>query len=624
MAARRTGKTPPRPTGKAPGKGRRRLLSLESVPSKLKNRWIIFFLLALILTSMWYGPYVVSSDVGRSDTDKELYYFDYFRQNIRAGNLPFFFVTPPRSLAWYPAMLISHAAFANPEVCSFSPTMLLMLFLPLVAFLKAHFAIHFLLGIFGIYLLSKRLDLRLEFALGLLVLVLLNPWFLQHIAIGYSPWINAAFFPLMAALLIPRAKGKYDICWAALINALMLYQGGLHPFVWFNSTALLVVLLYSAKCRTVRPLIRIFAFYCVTVFAALPKLVMTGAIWGGMKQDIHITYHSFEGLWALLTDCTKDPYGSAEVEGFYNVAWYDGSLYMGVFFIVLVALSVVVALYREKWRVAFNELLIPAIIMVIISWGTNWNAVVSTFERTTNLILGKPMWTLRAERYPWRFLFLGVVLISGFAMIQLSRFVAGIKRRRVRVVLSCTAWVLLALIANNLRARNNYFAKIATSRSPTWVDKWDFIKAMDQAPVLTMNQRQIRVKWPDGSINPNRIEIPAQWFAKEGAIVLPWLKRKDATLFHTENCDLDMLTFPKRPASAGKRGPDAWLATNREMTVVRIRDRTKNVVLTYNKNVFWGCMLIGPLAVAGSFVIANVAGRRKIRILAASTDAPNS
>ena len=556
------------------------------VTPRFKNRHIIFFLIAITLVLLWYGPYLISDRLGIFDTKKDIFFFAYLGQSLRTLTYPFFFVAPPPSVAWYPTLGISHAAFANPEVYSFSPDMIFMPFLSPVHFAKLHFGLHFLAGIFGIYLLSDRLKLRLEYGLGLLLLILLNPWYLQHLAIGFFPWINAALFPLIVALLIPKATGKYNLCFAGLINSLIVYQGGIHLFLWFNAATLLVSVVLCLKHRTIGPLVRVFGCYVVTFFAALPKLVLGVSVYKGMAQEILTSCGSLRGLWDIFTDHTINLYKIPEAYNIHNVNWYDGSLYMGIFFIVLVLISIILACINQKWKILINELLIPGIILTVVSWGDNWSRIVAFFDSATEMILGRPIYVLHAEKYPWRFLFITVLLFSAFAMVQLSDFVSRIRKPGLRISVTCVFCLLLLLVARDLWARNHYFSRVATSTTLEDGKGWDIKAHMRTVPVLNSSFQPVLGAWVDGSIGPNRIQIPARLFSQNDIVILPWLKSNDASLFKIDNCEIRQLK------------PQALVA-------VKILDRKKDVVLTYKEDAFFTTLIIGVIGVIISFAMLH-------------------
>lgn len=585
----------------------------------LKDRRVLYFSIAFILILLWYSPFLISKKVGIFDTKKDLFFFAYLGQYLKNFCYPFFFIAPPWNVARYPTLVTSHALFANPEVFSFSPHMIFLPFLSPVHFVKIHFALHFLVGVLGIYLLSKRLNLRLECSLGLLVLILLNPWYLQHLAIGYYPWINATLFPLIVGLLIPKEKRRYDIYLAGLVNALILYQGGLHLFFWLNSTILLVSIVSCLKYRSISFMVRIFGFYCITFFVALPKLALVASVYKGMAQIIKCSFNSLEGLWAIFMDCKINPYKLPEAYRIYNINWYDGSLYMGIFFVVLIMISIVLSCIRQKWKVLINEMLVPSIIIIIVSWGNNWRKIVSFFDTWTETILGRPIYILHAEKYPWRFLFIAVLLMSVFAMVELSSFISRIKKRNIRVTISCTFCVLLFLIAQDLWCRNNYFSQVATSSYQAHGKGLDMKAYFSKIPVLKTDFQPMRVTWQNGNLGPNKIEIPAKFFSQTDIIILPWLKSSDISLFKAENCEIGHIKLPSYIRMNTKKIKNTWLGKDRNVVTVRIFDRKKNVILTYKKGLFFATLIIGFFGLIITFVIPMTFERMKNRCQCSGT-----
>ncbi len=537
-----------------------------------------FALACALLVCLFNGDYLFSLNVGILDWPKELFYFHVLRGSlVEYGQLPVSFMTIPESISNF-STLQNGSFWANPEVVSLSPFMPLLFWFSTLEFIKLYFAGHFLLGIAGTGLLAKRLGFTPLQGVALFTLLALNPWLSQHLSIGYSPYINSLLFPALAALLLCPPRSPWQLALAALVNAMIFYQGALHLFVWFNLAALAVSLGACVHTRSVWPLGRVLWVQACTFALILPKFVATKAEYSDFTRYPGSGYASLEALWGLLTDSTSMLFDLPAAYTRYGVAFYDASLCVGRWFVALTGLAVLAALALRATQATCDSqaaqagqsvqairerplqrcpkaqgqafpLWIAAMasaFFLALGWGDNWTAV-------TRLVP-----TLASEIYPFRWLYPAYMFAAVFTLGALSRVADGLWGRRLGAMVLVLALLPTAL---DLYERNAHFATLNATEQ-------DAFGGFELREYLTHRVVGITgVTLLAGEPSPAGLTVIPPG-AVGDPILLPWLEpqrlrefsfdfaRPD--VFQPESSTVLIVTEPSRPvtitANAHRRG----------------------------------------------------------------------
>lgn len=411
-----------------------------------------------LLVCLFNGPYLFSQGVGILDWPKELFYFHVLQGSlVEYGQLPVSFFTVPQSLTHF-STLQNASFWSNPEVVTLSPFLPLLFLFSSVTFLKIYFAGHFLIGIAGTGLLARRLGFTPFQGVALFILLMLNPWLSQHLAIGYTPYINSLLFPGLAALLLCPPRSPWQLALAALMNAMIFYQGALHLFVLFNLAALVVALAACAQSRSAWPVLRVLWVQVNTFVLILPKYVATATEYHDFVRTPGTGYSSITALWGLLTDCASPLFDFPATYSRYGVAFYDASLCVGEWFVCLFGLTVLSRMCRPfrtapapgfpLWIAAMGTLL-----FLVLGWGGNWTFITRYIP------------TLASEIYPFRWLYPAYMFAAVFTLGELSRITAGMYGRRFGPVLLTLA---LLPVVMDFHSRNAVFATLNASEPDTF------------------------------------------------------------------------------------------------------------------------------------------------------------
>lgn len=340
-----------------------------------------------------------------------------------------------------------------------SPFLLVLLATSIPVFVKVYFVAHSALGAAGAVLLGRRLGLSPVLAVALAALGALNPWMMQHYAVGYSPFVSVGLVPWVAYLLLDPRRRTGALLGAAALAALMVYQGALHLYVWLLITvgvATAFALLLARRRDALAGLGHSAAFLGLALALALPKLVFVGSEFIGVRRGVSASFGSLGELAGLLTDTAPIvPFATR-----HGVYFWDGSLYVG-WWLVLLALAALGAggaraLLERRSRLTdgTRRTLVAgatALVWLALGWGTHWAT------------LARWLPWLDVEVYPYRFLFPAVVLAIAAVLLQLD---AAVRRWPLG---GRAGWLAAAVLLPTLAGswtRYQAFAELATSRDP--------------------------------------------------------------------------------------------------------------------------------------------------------------
>lgn len=352
--------------------------------------------------------YTASPAVGILDWRKELAYFTFIRQSlVDFHSLPWFWWNKPAFLSAYPAAAYSSNFVSNPESMLFSPFTPLLLFMQVVQYVKVLGLIHWIIGIAGCFALRLRLKWHpLQFRLYLLLFAL-SPLVMQHLAVGYTPWLNLYFFPWLVFFLADRLVVR-RVLGVAIVLGLTLLQGGIHVALWFFLMLLLYALSRSLLDRTARPLLELSAIALLTLWLAWIRLYATFPVYAGFHQAFGLGYSPLNFLfWSFYA-----PFPAPALIGLLTStvwlgapAWDAGVFWGGMVFLALL-LVLDLGAYQRQRAARSNDplpqslpaaLLISAIALLVLSFDSVLSAIVRIAAAVipTGLIEA-------AEKYPFR------------------------------------------------------------------------------------------------------------------------------------------------------------------------------------------------------------------------------
>lgn len=315
------------------------LIKRSNLYQKHRYSLIAFFAILIFL----FYP-----NIGIYDWVKEILYCDFIKLSILDTKVFPMFMWNSGLLAGYPAADQSALFVSNPETLLFSPFIPLLLILPSAVFLKLLVLIHFLIGWAGIQALSKTCGWQARQARIFSALFLFSPIIIQHIAIGYLPWINLYFFPWLLYFLL---QDNFYKNWlgSGMMLAVMLLQGGLHVFVWSVFFIAFFCFFQAIFRKNTKSLLSFLLSVLSACLLALPRVLTSFQSFSTFGQKFFSGYSSRAFIkWALIppffTPPTMDDIEFFIEEYIDGVPYWDGNLFWGFLLICVIVLPFVIRL----------------------------------------------------------------------------------------------------------------------------------------------------------------------------------------------------------------------------------------------------------------------------------------
>ena len=370
-------------------------------PFLQKHGYACLFFTALLI-------FLFYPNVGIYDWDKEVLYSAYIKTSLLEYRQFPLFLWNSAQLAGYPAVDQSTFFAANPETMLFSSFLpLLLLFSPAV-FLKLLVVLNGALGFTGVLALGKRLHWQSAQTRIFSALFLLSPIIIQHVAIGYLPWINLYLFPwllffLLSEDIVTRSLGS------GMVLALVLLQGGSHVFIWLAFFVVLYMLWISVIRKNGGDLLTIPLAILAAVGLALPRFYLSFQSFATFSQRFFSGYSIRAFLqWGLVPPFFT-PSSMDDIEYFIEdyidgVPYWDGEVFWGVLIVLAVLLPFLFLHLRGK-NAQDSAAKIPALavacasaILLIFSFGGLYERVITYFSALLRLPALEGM-----EKYPFHF-----------------------------------------------------------------------------------------------------------------------------------------------------------------------------------------------------------------------------
>jgi len=375
-----------------------RLQANQRARTRLNSFWVAGHAY-LILTAVLYIVWAFSDRVGGLDWQKEWAYFSAIKTSLLSGHLIPIMWSPPAQVAWYPAIVHSSSFVGNPETMLFSPFTLLLILLPVSTYVKVLALAHLGLGIAGTLLLARRLAWTPVQTRTFSALFFLSPIIIQHVAVGYTPWLTLFFVPWLFYALADAQLVRGSVLMGAVL-ALMLLEGGVHVCLW----SLLLVGLYTGCAavgtRSVWPLTRLALSLCALGILAWVRLSSTIHAYSGFHQLAKPGYSPANfAMWGLVPQIPVHANGQLSLTIWMGVPFWDGAVFWGM----ALPLAAVLVLRYPALRhqaanssVAWGAMLVSALVLLTLSFGALYPTLTSVVEHVVRVPF------IDLETYPYR------------------------------------------------------------------------------------------------------------------------------------------------------------------------------------------------------------------------------
>lgn len=295
---------------------------------------------------------------------------------------------------WTPYYCGGNVLLANPQSPFLSPFFALVLLFGAVVGLKLEALAYLAVGLFGMFLLARKLGCSRIASAFASVVFLFSSWFAARIAVGHTTFFPFALLPLVflfyinsvssAASATAAAAGlARRIRWviaAALTLAVMFLSGGIYPFYAAVILLILYSLFDSMGMRKTAPLAAVVAILLLAVLLSSVKLLPVVDFTSGAtaEKDVQLTsagivYKSLlsrqQSIPEKDMETGRDLVSEGRQKELDTLAgklpwrWQEYSAYVGIIPLLLAALSLIA--FRKNWK-----LILAALFFLLLALGT--------------------------------------------------------------------------------------------------------------------------------------------------------------------------------------------------------------------------------------------------------------
>ncbi len=425
----------------------------QSLRDWLHKQWEKGFLY-IAVASILYTVYIFSARVGVLDWQKEAGYFQHIVTSIsQFHSLPVFWWDIPKQALGYPAVRHSSFFLANPETMLLSPLLPLTYILDTISYVKVLCAIHFLVGLMGLFLLRRQLNWDgLQFR-TYACLFLLSPIVIQHLAVGYTPWLNIFFFPLLV-YFISQERILYGSLGVSLVLSLVLLQGGAHVFVWFLMFFILYTFFATLRTHMWRSgLLRTVIVLLGIIALSFVRISTSSRAYADFHQSFQVGYNLLNFLvWSEVPPVLIFPFDSFFLRKvWFGVPSWDGGMYWGLslllFAVVLLRFKKFQGVYpKHRSGLDHSSLLISSSILFALSFSSVFEFCVLLINRMAQIPFAEGV-----EKYPFRLMipaYLGYSVLAGEYSANIWQTISSwLIARRVSAILSRLSSLFIYLCA---------------------------------------------------------------------------------------------------------------------------------------------------------------------------------
>jgi hypothetical protein len=337
----------------------------------------------------------LSSRVGIHDWGKELYFSEITAQSLKAsGELPAVVWELPEELKRFPVFQATRIFWAVPETLLFSPLSLFLHFLDPARYIYLHVLLFLALGFWGFLKLSQQQAWNAEQNFFFACCFFMSPMVLQHLAMGYTPWLLFSAISWFFVFLLDDNYWRSSLGLALLLSVFLLL-GGLHPFVLFSAALglqALAALIFNKEEREFT-FVRLPVIYGVVVLLSLSRLWPSQLAFKGFSQELLTGYTPKMFFKFALTPPWT--WGSENFTHriYENIATWDAGVFWGLPLLVLPLAFCCWKRIREE-----RALLAAALVLAVLSFGDLWGDILAVFPRALSTRIAS------AEKYPYRFM----------------------------------------------------------------------------------------------------------------------------------------------------------------------------------------------------------------------------
>ena len=374
----------------------------------------------LCIAAILFATYSLNERVGINDWQKEIAYFQYIHKSLLSFHtIPYIWWNKLDNVAGYPSVSHTSNFISNPETLLFSPFTPMLLLLNEIHYIKFLAVVHFLIGVIGLLVVRKQLQWSdLQFR-TYAILFLFSPVIIQHLADGYTPWLNLFFFPWLIYFVAHKDK-LLGTLGMSLILSWVLLQGGAHPFVWFASFVFFYFVSSAYLQRNWSCLVQLPFIFGIVFCLSLIRLYATAQAYSDFHQSFQIGYNPLNFLlYAVIPPLLVPPFHIF----FTRIIWlgvpsWDGGIFWGASLPMLATLLIKYRNYRKQEDIGhcekpntldFDSILLSSSILFIAAFFSSFELLVKGINSIVYIPFSEGV-----EKYPFR---LAIPAFLGYSVV---------------------------------------------------------------------------------------------------------------------------------------------------------------------------------------------------------------
>ncbi len=298
---------------------------------------------------------------GIADWDQHFFYHEVPAKSVlEYGQLPL----------WNPYYSGGNALLAYPQTRIITPFFGLHLAFDTPVALKLELFLHLAIGLIGGWVLCRYLGARSIISLAGALIILGNGIYAHRMIGGHTWFFSQAYFPWVIYFLLRCLRDKRPVWPAALLIALMLFEGGIYTVPHVLIYCGLIALIYAGLTRSLTPIWRMLQLVAITCGLAAVKLLPFLDFFRRFPRHIDSTDSlSPTMLWNALT--VPDIHAHPELLTNAKWAFIEYAAYIGAIPAVIAIVFFFICL-ATRWRT--NKLLAaavaPGLVFVLLALGS--------------------------------------------------------------------------------------------------------------------------------------------------------------------------------------------------------------------------------------------------------------
>jgi len=330
--------------------------------------------------------------------------------------------------------------------------------------IKISILIHLLIGMFGMYLLSKYYKLKNPISLFPPFVFMLSGFYALHLVVGHIWVLMVAFIPYVFLFYLKSFDNRKNVIFASIFLALILLAGT-HIFL-FTSLFLIIYSIFKIiKIKKISPVKILLTIFVIAVLLSSIKLIPNLDFLSKQPRYLKYDYsgYSLNTLYHGLLDKDQRYFSERDLGPFYNGivgekgehpfivgithGWDENGAYIGLIPLALFFIGIPL-LWKKHW-----PLILTSLIFLWFSFGHRAPISLWKFFRLF------PVWNMvsSASRSIIIFIFC-LAIIDGLTLHKLYQlFKKKIKKKRINII----SYFIVIFLAIDLIAVNGQVLKDA-------------------------------------------------------------------------------------------------------------------------------------------------------------------